>query len=296
MAAFSAVFCISFSSCEYDDAEIWERVDDLLARVQKLEAICEQQNSNIAALQTMLNGIKDNVYVTSVTELENKAGYSLEFSNGKKVEIYHGKDGNTPSISIVKEGNNYYWSVNGEILKDAEGNHISANGGDNSSPSLKTGSQLESENVEGTWNKESIYVSVDNVTWIEITTGSSNQIFTSVEMSENGQHVNITLSDGSVISIPKTEKMMELLYGKWESITNGGVWTFTRNMTFTFSDGYYSEGGTFEFLPERYIHIHCTDNTAEDEEWDEVLTIASISETTLYLIGEEAGKFKRVSE
>ena len=105
-----------------------------------------------------MNGIKDNVYVTSVVELENKSGYSLEFSTGEKVEIFHGKNGengSTPSINIIKENGNYYWSVNGVILKDETGNNIPV-GGSNESPSLKTGYQLESDNVEGTWNKESM--------------------------------------------------------------------------------------------------------------------------------------------
>ena len=49
VAAFSVTLCVPFSSCEYDDSEIWERVDDLLVRVQKLETSCEQQNSNTTA-------------------------------------------------------------------------------------------------------------------------------------------------------------------------------------------------------------------------------------------------------
>ena len=297
VAIFAVALSATFSSCEYDDAEIWERLDDLLVRVRKLEASCEQLNSNITALQTIINGIKDNVYVTSVVELENKSGYSLEFSNGEKVEIFHGRDGENatpPSINLIKEGNNYYWSVNGEILKDESGNNISIGNNNESSPSLKTGSQLEADNVEGKWNKESIYVSVDNISWTEITTGSSNQIFTSVEVSEDNMTVNVTLSDGSIIMMPKTEKILEMLYGTWKSETNNGTWTFSRDMTYRFDYGDGVDKGTFKFLPDRYIAIY--NNEIVGEEFDMVMTIASISETTLYLVGEETGTFKRVSE
>lgn len=297
IASFVIAICTGFSSCtdEYDDSEIWKKVNELLGRVQKLEAVCEQQNSNIVALQTMLNTLKDNVYVTSVEELSEGKGYMMKFSNGESVNIYHGKQGDSPQITIVKEGDSYYWAVNGEILKDEEGNNVSADGGSSETlPKLKTGSQLEADNVEGKWNKESIYVSVDNISWTEITTGSSNQIFTSVEVSEDNMTVNVTLSDGSIIMMPKTEKILEMLYGTWKSETNNGTWTFSRDMTYRFDYGDGVDKGTFKFLPDRYIAIY--NNEIVGEEFDMVMTIASISETTLYLVGEETGTFKRVSE
>lgn len=306
VAAFSVTLCVPFSSCEYDDSEIWERVDDLLVRVQKLETSCEQQNSNITALQTMMNGIKDNVYVTSVVELENKSGYSLEFSTGEKVEIFHGKNGengSTPSINIIKENGNYYWSVNGVILKDETGNNIPV-GGSNESPSLKTGYQLESDNVEGTWNKESIYVSVDNTTWTEITTGASNQIFTSVETSENNQTVNITLSDGSIISLPMTNKILNLLYGEWKKFDfsdgydYGDYIVFEEDGTAKMSSGDYDEDwmvGKFRFIPDKYITcIFEYDESQYDIVWD----IVEITETSLVLLGNDddsCGTYTRVN-
>lgn len=295
--------CAPFTSCEYDDSEIWSQVEDLLARVQKLETSCEQQNSNIAALQSLLNGIKDNVYVTSVSEMDDKKGYFLEFSNGEKVAIYHGENGlngETTSLTIVKEGDNYYWSVNGEILKDEDGNQISANGSGDLSPVLKTGSQLEIEGVVGTWEKDAVYVSVDRTSWIKVVTSDTTQIFTSVEVSEDNLSVIITLADGSVISMAKTEKMLELLYGKWESTVNIGTWTFSRDMTFTFSNKYQNDEGTFEFIPERYIHIHSDYSSILNGELNKVLTIASISDSTLYIASNfgsgSDGKFKRVSQ
>ena len=303
-AVISLILCTSFTSCEYDDSAIWDQVENLLKRVQELEAKCEQQNSNIVALQTLLNSIKDNVYVTSVSEMDNQKGYFLEFSNGKKISIYHGedgedgRDGETPSLTIIKEGDNYYWSVNGEILKDETGNGITAGGNDTSSPILKTGSQLEADGVDGTWEKDVIYVSIDNTTWTKVVTGGDTSIFTSVTISENNQIVIITLSDGSVINIPKTEKILSMLYGKWGATYNveddeyNEIWTFNEDMTFEiyFNEfGGYTEKGTYKFLPDRYIALYCP-----EEGWDEVYTIASISDTNLYIVGE--GTFTRIRE
>ena len=296
-----------FSSCDkYDDSEIWEKVNDLLGRVQKLEAACEQQNSNIAALQTMLNGLKDNMYVTSVEEMEDGKGYVMTFSNDESINIYHGKDGlngedgETPTISVVKEGDNYYWTVNGEILKDGDGNNISADGS-GVTPLLKTGSQLESEGVEGSWDKEAVYVSVDNVTWKTIVTGESTQIFTSVEISENKQNVIITLSDGSTIALPKMEKVLAMLYGTWsmniiydEEIV---VFTFNEDNTCYFEIGDNEQyQGTFRFIPDRYIECIVTSNEGEICEF--VFSIVEITDKSLILNGSDLceGAYTRVLE
>ena len=296
VAIVSLALCVSFTSCKYDDSEIWEQVENLLVRVQRLEAACEQQNSNIAALQTLLNGIKDNVYITSVSEMDNQKGYFLEFSNGKKVAIYHGEDGlngETPSLTIIKEGDNYYWSVNGETLKDEEGNGINA-GSDDSAPVLKTGLQLEEEGVAGTWEKDAVYVSIDKTSWIKVVTGEATQIFTSVEVSEENQTVIITLADGSVISVPKADKILALLFGKWESIDNynsySEYWIFNEDMTF---EHWYSYGelkkGTYKLLQDKMV-------VSFGNGGDHVIIIASVSETTLYMDGFEYDSYTRVTE
>ena len=314
MAIVSLVLCASFSSCKYDDSEIWEQVENLLVRVQKLETACEQQNSNIAALQTLLNGIKDNVYITSVSEMDDQKGYFLEFSNGKKVAIYHGEDGldgETPSLTIIKEGDNYYWSVNGETLKDEEGNGINA-GSDDSAPVLKTGLQLEEEGVAGTWEKDAVYVSIDKISWIKVVTGEATQIFTSVEVSEENQTVIITLADGSVISMPKTDKILTLLYGSWKRDTtfddSVAVVTFKKDNTFevVYYDGYmdnYLYSGNFRFIPDRYVECVGFEYQKGYEGGDyekniEIFGILEITEDKMTLLGGDVfnASFTRVTE
>lgn len=295
---------ISFTSCEYDDSEIWSQMEELMVRVQKLETVCEQHNSNIVALQTLLNGIKDNVYVTSVTEIGDAKGYYLEFSNAEKVAIYHGengRDGEIPSLNIVKVGDAYCWSVNGEVLKDEAGNAIVAGGSEGASPILKTGSQLDLEGIDGTWDKDAIYVSSDKTTWIKVVTGGTTQIFTSVEVSENNQMVNITLSDGSVISIPKTDKILAMLYGKWERNLKWDdqnvIVTFNEDNSFVFNADKNDYSGTFRFIPDRYIECVGRDHY-DGEDYNSVFTIIEIKENTLTLDGDSftKGSFTRISD
>ena len=309
LAAFAIALCAGFTSCsdEYDDSEIWDKVNELLSRVQKLEASIEKQNANISAFQTMLDAIKDNVYVTSVEELADGKGYSLKFSNGKEVSIYHGENGKSPKITIIKEGDNYYWSVDNEVLKDNEGNNIPADGGAaDVLPLLKTGSQLEADGVAGTWEKDAVYLSTDKVTWKKLNLGSGNadsSIFTSVETSEDGLTVIITLSDGSTITMPKYNKMQEMLYGIW---TKEEHWdldgkitiTFGSNNSFTYNysssiDGDETWTGIYRFIPERYIH--CTGETDHGEGFDFVFTVVEVTENKLIINGSDIceGAFTR---
>lgn len=52
LAALSVVAI--FSSCEYDDDDIWDSVHGLEDRVARLEELCKQMNTNISSLQTIV--------------------------------------------------------------------------------------------------------------------------------------------------------------------------------------------------------------------------------------------------
>ena len=72
--------CVALSSCEniYRDeiAEIHKEIDDLYNR---LEAFCEQTNSNIEALQTMILALQAKDYVTGVVPIVENG---VEVGNG----------------------------------------------------------------------------------------------------------------------------------------------------------------------------------------------------------------------
>ena len=84
----------------------------------------------------------------------------------------------------------------------------------------------------------------------------------SVETSENNQTVNITLSDGSIISLPMTNKILNLLYGEWKKFdfsdgyNYGDYIVFEEDGTAKMSSGDYDEDwmvGKFRFIPDKYI-------------------------------------------
>ena len=125
----SLVFCgllLFGCSDKYDDSALRNDLNDLENRVTKLEELCKQMNTNISSLQTIVTALQNNVYVTGTTPLMKdgkEIGYTITFSKGNPITIYHGKDGQdgedgtTPTISVKKDTDGvYYWTLNGEFI------------------------------------------------------------------------------------------------------------------------------------------------------------------------------------
>ena len=133
----------------YDDTAIRSDIEELKERVTKLEELCNQMNTNISALQGIVEALQQNDYITNVapiTENGVEIGYTISFTSGKTITIYHGEDGKdgqngtngkdgqdgyTPVIGVKQDTDNiYYWTLDGEWLLDENGNKIKAVGTD----------------------------------------------------------------------------------------------------------------------------------------------------------------------
>lgn len=127
-----AIVGISMTGC-YDDDELWNEMEQIKDRVETLEQAVIKTNEDIVALQTIVNALQKNVYVTSVEQ--SYEGYVIKFSDGTTAEIKNGKDGengangtNAPIISVKQDADgNYYWTMDGEWLM-VDGERIRANG------------------------------------------------------------------------------------------------------------------------------------------------------------------------
>ena len=207
---------LTFTACDdYDDTALWEQVNDNTSRIEALEQWQEEVNNNIAALQQLLNTNDMITSVTPVTLGEEVTGYTITFLHSDPITIYHGekgedgKDGSTPQIGLTQqEDGNWYWTLNGSLMTDAEGNPIRANGEDGKdgedgqdgadgddgedgtdgsdgkpgatgkpgasapTPQIKLGSTITSGTIEtddGTNDPNAWYLSVDNgKTWYRI--------------------------------------------------------------------------------------------------------------------------------
>ena len=113
-------------------------MNDHEERLAALEKWQEQTNQSIAAMQELLNTTDMITGVTAVTEDGETVGYTITFLHSDPITIYNGAkgadgkdgaDGQTPQIGLAQAADgNWYWTLNGETLTDADGNPIRANG------------------------------------------------------------------------------------------------------------------------------------------------------------------------
>ena len=191
---------LTLAACKYDDSELWEQVNQnteelaaQAARIAALEAWQAETNTNIQALQTLLSTTD---YITAVTPVVKdgvEVGFTISFLNTPAITIYHGTKGDkgdkgdTPQIGAAQgDDGNWYWTLNGELLTDTDGNPIRANGtqgeqgdqgpaGDDAPlPQLATGAKLNEQQITtDSQNKniepDAIYLSVDGgQTWTRV--------------------------------------------------------------------------------------------------------------------------------
>ena len=212
LLAYAALFAVvALTSCKYDDDDLWNSVHGLENRVAKLEELCKQMNTNISSLQTIVTALQNNVYVTGTTPLMKdgkEIGYTITFSKGNPITIYHGKDGQdgedgtTPTISVKKDTDGvYYWTLNGEFIV-VDGGKIKAEGKDGTNGTNGTTPQFKIENDY--W-----FVSYDNgANWTQLgkATGEDgiggDSMFSGVDYETSTDYVIFTLSNGTQIKLP----------------------------------------------------------------------------------------------
>ena len=234
LLAFAALFAVvALTSCKYDDDDLWNSVHGLENRVAKLEELCKQMNTNISSLQTIVTALQNNDYVTGTTPLMKdgkEIGYTITFSKGNPITIYHGKDGQdgedgtngkdgtTPAIGVKQDADGvYYWTLNGDWLTDENGDKIKAEGTDGKDGA--DGSDGE-DGTDGVTPKLEIredywWISYDNGTnWTQLgkATGEDGKdgedgiggdsMFTKVDYKTSTDYVIFTLADGTQIKLP----------------------------------------------------------------------------------------------
>ena len=167
-----SVVTLSLASCsDYDDVALWNKSQDIDTRLTTLEELCEQLNTNVSSLQTIVTALQNNDYVTGVTPVMQggkEVGYTITFSKGNPITIYHGKDGQdgedgtTPTIGVKQDADGvYYWTLNGEYIV-VDGEKIQAEGKNGTNGINGTTPQFKIENDY--W-----FISYDNGTnWTQL--------------------------------------------------------------------------------------------------------------------------------
>ena len=209
LLAFAALFAVvALTSCKYDDDDLWNSVHGLENRVAKLEELCKQMNTNISSLQTIVTALQNNVYVTGTTPLMKdgkEIGYTITFSKGNPITIYHGKDGQdgedgtTPTIGVKKDTDGvYYWTLNGEFIV-VDGGKIQAEGKDGTNgttPQFK----IENDYWFVSYNNGANWTQLGKATGEDGVGGDS--MFSGVDYETSTDYVIFTLSNGTQIKLP----------------------------------------------------------------------------------------------
>ena len=220
-----ALAIVASSCSKFDDTAIWDKLNeqeqtlnDHEKRIVALEELCRQLNTNIDALQTIVEALEKKDYVTNVSPVREDGeivGYTISFANSDTITIYNGKDGvdgkdgYTPQIGVMKDTDGiYYWTVDGEWLLDGKDNKIKAIGEDGRDGQDGTNGV---DGIDGIAPRLKIendywYVSYDGgATWTELgkASGEEDSIFLTV--TQDDEYVYFNLADGTIITLPKNE-------------------------------------------------------------------------------------------
>lgn len=127
--------------------DVYRRLDDHDARLKKLETLTKDANKAIESLKQLVEAQAKRISIVSYNPLPNGEGYKLVMSDGSEIILKHGTDGKTPAIGIKEENGVLYWTLDGELMRDADGNPIPAKGQDGNdgiTPQLRV-------NADGYW-------------------------------------------------------------------------------------------------------------------------------------------------
>lgn len=244
----------SLVGCTYDDTALWNEMEQIKDRVSVLEESVIKTNEDIQALYSIVNALKNQVFVTDVEQTE--VGLTLVFSDGTTATINHGKDGtngsNAPVLSVKQdEDGNYYWTLDGEWLL-VDGEKVRANGLDGEDGAK--GEDAVAPQVRINENTKEWEISTDGgQTWIStgvVAEGkdgaagsngnSGDSFFKSVDTS-NEAYVIITLADGTEFKLARYDEsaplflikdapeVANLVYGSTMefAVTTAHVWEYT---------------------------------------------------------------------
>ena len=202
---------------------------------EALKTLCNQMNTNISSLQTIVTALQNNDYITEITPVMQdgiEIGYTIRFNKSNPITIYHGKDGqngtdgsdgkpgtdgqdgHTPVISVKQDTDGvYYWTLDGDWLTDDSGNKIKAEGTDGKDGNDGQDGKPGTDGITPQFKIEDKcwWISYDNGSnWtnVGLATGADGQDGTDAvsifkEITQDEDYIYFKLQNDSVISVPK---------------------------------------------------------------------------------------------
>ena len=122
-----ALSCLACS--KYDDSALNDRLAKLEQRVGAIEEKVRVANEDIKTLKSLVSASTQGKTITEVKKTDE--GYDLIFSDKQVISIKMGRngaDGHSPKISVAQDGGVYYWQLDGQWLRDAQGQKVRVSG------------------------------------------------------------------------------------------------------------------------------------------------------------------------
>ena len=175
-------------------------LDETQAKLKALQELAASVNKELTTLDGIVSRLDDNHTIDPSTLVETEDGYKVSFRDGKTIFIPFGKDGvdgrTLIPIGVRKDQDGlYYWTVDRQDLKDADGNLMRAGATDGTD-----GFVPQTKVEEGIWK-----ISVDGgKTFTDIATSEELDgvgVFSDIDISDPTKLV-LTLLDGTVLEIP----------------------------------------------------------------------------------------------
>lgn len=201
---------------EQDLAEIRAEQARIDARLSALEEWQKTVNIQISSIQSLVSALEDKDYVTGVSELSDGSGYVINFLKSGAVTIRNGAkgdkgdkgdagtSGNVPNIGVKEDGGVYYWTLDGEYIKDNNGN-----------PLHVTGEQGDAGEKGDNGIAPQVRINATNNEWEISTDGGSDWTPTGIKATgkdgtngNNGTSCSITVNDSSnpiIVTITNTD-------------------------------------------------------------------------------------------
>lgn len=194
------VCAMGLSACSLD--EVRQDIDALENRVAALEEWQASLNSDILALKQLVAGLEERNLITSVTpvlEQGVEVGYRITFQTGDPIVIYHGEDSSYIPLFGVAENDagDYCWTLDGEFIKDKDGNLIPASSG--IAPQVRINSDKIWEiSTDGgqTWKSTGVPATGEKG-------DTGDALFADIDYTTDPESVTFTLADGTVLVIPR---------------------------------------------------------------------------------------------
>ena len=192
LAVVLPVFLSVFSGCT---DMVQPELDETHAKLQALQELAGALNWDLHILDLIVKELDDSHTILPESFHQTEDGYEVSFRDGKKIVIPFGKDGVDGRmfvpVGVRDEDGLYYWTLNGEWMKDADGNRIRAGATDGFVPQFKV--------EDGFW-----WISLDGgATFSELAACDDMDgfgVFREVQQTTSGK-VILTLWDGETVEL-----------------------------------------------------------------------------------------------